>query len=258
MYQEPHLQMLVAPRACDDPAQLSSGLRAEDFGGPMTDDDRPRRREPLQAQRSTAAEEPISEDELAASTAPLPPAPPPQAPRPPTGWWLASDGKWYPPEQHASATAAPPPPTAAPMSRDVASDRRATWLVLGGAIAASLGALLPWATVDIGFASVSKAGTSGDGIITLCLAVVVIILAGFGYQRGMTSKTATWSVVLGVLVLAVGIYDTIDVTSRAADLEIGNATVGPGLWLTDIAAVVLIVGALMTRGVARRSGVGHT
>jgi len=103
------------------------------------------------------------------------------------GWWLASDGKWYPPEQHASATAPPPPPTVAPPSRGVVPDRRATWLVLGRAIAASVGALMPWATVDIGIASMSKAGTSGDGIITLCIAVVVIILGSFGYQRGMTS-----------------------------------------------------------------------
>ncbi|MEO7557367.1 MAG: hypothetical protein ABIV94_12270 [Acidimicrobiales bacterium] len=165
------------------------------------------------------------------------------------GWWLASDGRWYAPEQHPSE-AAPAPPAPDTAQLEAAPDRRATWLVLGGAIAVAVGALLPWATVDIGIASVSKAGTAGDGVITLCLAVVAIILGGFGYQRGMSRKASMWSIVLGALILAVGVYDTIDVNTRAADLKIGSASVGLGLWLTDIAAIVLVVGSFMTRRAA--------
>src|SRR3546814_4443455 len=85
------------------------------------------------------------------------------------GWWVASDGKWYPPEQAPGpAPIPPPPPPPAPVST---ADSTARNLMLAGAGAITIGSLLPWASATSIFGTVSKAGTDGDGIITLGLGV---------------------------------------------------------------------------------------
>ncbi len=86
-----------------------------------------------------------------------------------------------------------------------------------------LGAIGPWATAF----GVSKAGTSGDGVITLAgalLALGLIRLAG----------RPTPALVIAVLIDAVVIYDFVDVSGTEL------VSVGWGLYLS------LIGGALLT------------
>jgi hypothetical protein len=149
-------------------------------------------------------------------------------------WWLASDGKWYPPQSAAAA--------AARVAR-VPVSSTGSMMIIGGSAAVVLGAFLPWATVSIFGTSVSKAGTSGDGILTLILCSISGAL-GIALHRGSERRSAAiWSLVLVVLAAFIAAYDTVDVSRIAS--RAGAVSVGFGLYLTDVGCVVAFVGTLM-------------
>jgi opacity protein-like surface antigen len=122
-------------------------------------------------------------------------------------------------------------------------------LVFGGAGLAALGSFLPWVTADIGAFSVTKNGTEGDGVITLILAVAM----GLVFIFGRKPKSVAWLViVLAGLVLAVALYDTVDVSNKADELANNSsslfqvsASVGIGLWLALAAGVLAFVGGIV-------------
>jgi hypothetical protein len=108
-----------------------------------------------------------------------------------------------------------------------------------------LGAIGPWATVDIAAfgqsASASEGGLESDGVITLVLGLIDGGL--LGVWRGQRARwQAIVAAVLGALALLVAIIDVSDVSGT--DVGLGGAadvSVGWGLWVTLLGAIVMIV-----------------
>lgn len=151
-------------------------------------------------------------------------------------WSLAPDGKWYP------AGTAPPP-----SSPDPKVDSLAGWLLTGGSAAVVLGSFLPWATITGPFGTLSRPGTDGDGLLTLICGAVAGAL-GIALLRGSDRRSlAIASLVLSGLVLLIGVFDTVNVSSVVADMRsrLAYASVGAGLWLTDLGALVAVAGSII-------------
>jgi hypothetical protein len=111
-------------------------------------------------------------------------------------------------------------------------------IAIAGAILVIIGSLLPWATVDTPFGSVSKNGTEGDGVISLILGVFIILGALFRFNR---PGNRPWiAFVFAVLALALGIFEYVDISSDASSISGGfvDASVGIGVY-------VVILGALL-------------
>jgi hypothetical protein len=126
------------------------------------------------------------------------------------------------------------------------ADARSKWLLVAGVVVVAFGALLPWATLNAGIISVSKAGTDGDGVITLLLAIVVGVLLLAKWKAGLSRAVVIVALVLGVIVLAIATIDAIDVASRFEDNDLVEvrASVGIGLWLTLLGGIAMIAGAI--------------
>jgi hypothetical protein len=110
----------------------------------------------------------------------------------------------------------------------------------GGLLA--LGSLLPWATATTAFGSISKDGTSGDGVITLILAAIAI-LCGVLSLHGQKNKSgwAGLGAVAFVLAGAVSVYDMSSLPIPSTNLVI--VSVGIGLWLCVIGSIVGFIAA---------------
>jgi hypothetical protein len=135
-------------------------------------------------------------------------------------WWLASDGKWYPPQSHSHA----------PLIAKARTGGEK--LLLGGCAGMVVGAFLPWATVG----PFDIAGTDGDGVLTLFLAVVVGALA-------WVRKAPRFALVLLGLAVLIAIYDLADISEVAgAEQGLFDVTIGIGLLLTIAANIVAVVG----------------
>ncbi|HEY9564158.1 MAG TPA: hypothetical protein VIR30_10350 [Nocardioides sp.] len=149
---------------------------------------------------------------------------------------MASDGKWYPPEQAPGpAPIPPPPPPPAPVST---ADSTARNLMLAGAGAITIGSLLPWASATSIFGTVSKAGTDGDGIITLGLGVL------FGIWAFMNLAPRA-RIAAGCVVALIALYEIVDVLGTGHDDLV--VSVGIGLWIVAAGAVLAIVGSVQAR-----------
>lgn len=147
--------------------------------------------------------------------------------------------------------AAPPPPPGfapAPAARGkVVWAMRTKVVVVVGAALTILGSVLPWAKQEIHFlgqsASETTNGLDGDGKITIVLAVVALLVF-FLVPRAKVAGGLVLAA--GILVGLTAIADIVDVGNNADDLKKissnADATVGIGLWLVAIAAIVLIVG----------------
>lgn len=120
------------------------------------------------------------------------------------------------------------------------------WLLIGGTTAVAVGALLPWASVSAGFVTATKAGTDGDGVFTLLLSLVVGGLALAKWKAGLGRGVLITALVLGLLLLAVAVIDTVDVatTSEETELVKVEASVGIGLWLTLLGSIAMVIGAI--------------
>ena len=127
-----------------------------------------------------------------------------------------------------------------------------------GAVGLVIGALLPWATITAAFVgTVNKAGTDGDGVITL---VFGLVIAGVGWPLVARGTLRTWAaisvLVLGVLAALICLYDIVDVSSKADDLgSIATASVGIGLWLSAIASVLVVGGAVLELVATQRQAI---
>ncbi|PKL36934.1 hypothetical protein CVV38_03545 [Candidatus Peregrinibacteria bacterium HGW-Peregrinibacteria-1] len=98
-----------------------------------------------------------------------------------------------------------------------------------------IGALLPWGLVqEIKHITY---GYDGDGVITIPLAVIAIILL-------IIKKVPFWiSLIIGLMVSAIGFIDYAAIADATA--EIGS--VGIGMYLTIIGGIGLTIGALMIK-----------
>ena len=149
---------------------------------------------------------------------------------------------------------APGPRVATPNQLSGRALQRPDWplpirvLVVGGSALLALGSFLPWARAEAGPFTATKDGLDGDGVLTLVLSVAIALL--FFLVR--KPKVMAWVVIgLGVLAAAIALIDIADVSNRADDLsgrDLGmtaSVSVGIGLWLALVGAVVAIVGGIV-------------
>ena len=113
--------------------------------------------------------------------------------------------------------------------------------LVGGGLSA-IAAFLPWAKVNVIFFTSTLSGIEGDGVITLIAGAFVMLLA-FVQLIGQASSDKWPSVVnllAGLGIVGVAGYELVDYSSNGA----GIVEPGSGLYLTAVAGVVVLVGAI--------------
>jgi hypothetical protein len=104
-----------------------------------------------------------------------------------------------------------------------------------------IGSFLPWATVVTIFGNISKAGTDGDGVLTM-------LLAGGAAALSLARKAPRAIIVMLALTAVVAVYDIADVARLGGEGEDSvDVSVGFGLWIVAIGAAVAIWGAIQRR-----------
>jgi hypothetical protein len=115
-------------------------------------------------------------------------------------------------------------------------------LILVGAVGLVVGSLMPWATLSVAFASLTVNGTEGDGQITVIVGVLVAILA-------LTRSGTAGTIIIGIagfVGAGTAIHDMVNLTSSFAaatrESSFIHGSIGPGLWITLLGAVVVLAG----------------
>lgn len=169
---------------------------------------------------------------------------------PPPGHYRASDGQDYPiPAGYVLGADGQLHAVAVTPGAPLAASRAWEWnlaslLTVGGAAGAFIGAFLPWATVG----ALSVAGTDGDGVLTLILAIAAGTLGVAGIRKASKGMLIA-SLVCAALITMIATYDIADISS-VADGPLGlTVEPGGGLILTLIAGLAGVAGS----GVALRS-----
>jgi hypothetical protein len=127
----------------------------------------------------------------------------------------------------------PPPSLGQALSRIAPSDATAA----AGGLLVAIGSSGPWVSSPFG----SAAGTSGDGIFSLILGIIVIVLAFFA------PRTRPWLVALGGLLTVFAVAELIHVHNRINDVTVFGshvASTGWGLYAFLIGALVVLAAAL--------------
>jgi hypothetical protein len=154
-----------------------------------------------------------------------------------------------------------PPPSSGLMRNPIVPGAIMTGL---GGLLIVFGSFLPWLTATaplIGTINVNGMQGGGDGVFTLVLGVITILI-------GVTRLTATnmpallWrsSIVTGVITGAVAIYDYNSVQDRIAKMTTAAkatsglpfdipviANVGTGIWALFVGAALAILGGMLIR-----------
>jgi hypothetical protein len=143
-------------------------------------------------------------------------------------------------------------------------------MTLLGGVLIVLGSFLPWLTATAPFVgTISRNGMEGgDGVITLILGVVTILI-------GVTQLTGTnlptllqrSPIVTGAIAGIVAVTNYLNVQQRIEDVreesELIAASVGAGIWTLVVGAVLAIVGGVLVRKLPNTSAalcwvaVGH-
>jgi hypothetical protein len=119
--------------------------------------------------------------------------------------------------------------------------------VFAGAALLVVGAFLPWVEASVGFLSVTNNGIDGDGAFTLACGIG----AGVLFWLVVSNAGRLITLLAGAFSLLVAIYDITDINGKADELSSASgvfqveASVGIGLWITAIAAIAVIVGAVL-------------
>jgi hypothetical protein len=132
----------------------------------------------------------------------------------------------------------------------------AGWMIVAGAFALLVGSTMTWMTVRgprVNDSTTASGMSIGDGRITVVLAIVLAVL-GAGLLTGRLGKlggtkvAAMGALVAGAAGVAVTAIDIADVADRAARLGVPPAavtSVGSGLWLCFLGALLAVAGGLM-------------
>jgi len=112
------------------------------------------------------------------------------------------------------------------------------YIGIAGCALAVIGAFLVWAKLTDGVTSIEIKGTDSgkDGTYSLIIALVTGAAIWF---IGM-KPWVIWVALAGaVLVLLIGIYDTIDISGTEVPAGV-DISVGIGLWLTDLGGIIAV------------------
>lgn len=118
--------------------------------------------------------------------------------------------------------------------------------LVGGAIV-MVGSILPWASVASGFGQVDFVGTSGDGVITLGIGVL-IMLVGFAILGGGFRDApfaALVLIILGVGVLGIAGQVLQGLIGKLTNEDAVRSSIGAGLYLVLVGGVVTILGGVV-------------
>jgi hypothetical protein len=126
-------------------------------------------------------------------------------------------------------------------------------LAVAGGVAI-LGAFLPWVSAQAFIVHISRSGLDqGDGWLTLIAGAAMIAVACRGLRPDRSPLgVLLWVGLPALAVVGVGGYDTAHFLVKMQDLPAGaSASIGAGLWLTDLAGVAGVALA-MAAAAARR------
>lgn len=133
----------------------------------------------------------------------------------------------------------PPPPPPPQRASNGAPGPPWRLIGLGGAGGLALGSVLPWASVQSVFGSITVNGTDGDGVLTLACGIIAII--GFAVRKPLLA------LIPSAIGLAIGLFDLIDINRNIGEVEtdFARASIGYGLWLLVAGGVVAVVAAAL-------------
>ena len=120
-------------------------------------------------------------------------------------------------------------------------------VAIGGAIGLIVGSFLEWASIDTPFGSFSVSGMDGDGVITVSVGIIALVLFTLVKRRAGTIA----GVVFAAIGAAIAAIDIADVKSNIDDIAaesegLATASVGIGLWLCLAGALVAVVGGILS------------
>jgi hypothetical protein len=120
-------------------------------------------------------------------------------------------------------------------------------LVFGGAVLLAIGSLLPWLTASLSHGvDVTRHGYDGDGVYTVAAAAIIALALGLFPPRQITARAL---LAVGIVVAGITIYNVLH-ASQAAETLLArsrgvNTTIGSGLLLSVLAALLIVVGCVL-------------
>lgn len=120
--------------------------------------------------------------------------------------------------------------------------RTATLLILLGGAMTAIGSLLPWTIARSGLATAERAGTDGDGVFTLGIGIVIVVLAIIGWERPLPRVGRMGVIMLSAAAFGIAalVYGSVsDFIAQGSDIE---ASIGMGLYITAAGALIALIG----------------
>jgi hypothetical protein len=116
--------------------------------------------------------------------------------------------------------------------------------LLIGAVTVTVGSIMPWGKIDTIFGTRSINGTEGDGMITLVLGCI-LLLVGFMHTGTPGKLYSVVGVILALITLYVSGATMFRMAGAAAELssDVASAGVGAGVFVTIIGSLVAAIGA---------------
>jgi hypothetical protein len=127
-----------------------------------------------------------------------------------------------------------------------------SWVMLAAGALVIIGSFATWVTASLGIFSVSENGISGDGKITLLLAILAIGAELLQLQITKPALSVATLVLFGLLtIMSVYEFFNISSTSYSSDGITITATVGFGVYLCLVGSIAGVAASIIER---RRSG----
>ena len=128
---------------------------------------------------------------------------------------------------------------------------------IGGGLLLVVGSLMTWISVDLGFQAFSAAGTeTTEGKLTLGAGIVLILIGLVQLARSLAPRAfgllALATATFGFVVLVLEYLDVLD-RIREADGTPATATVGLGVWVAALGALLALGSAAWATVDERRS-----
>jgi hypothetical protein len=127
-------------------------------------------------------------------------------------------------------------------------------LVFGGAIALVGGALLPWVRANASFVTVEQSGIDiTEGAITLVCGIAAAVL----FWVVVSQAGRLFTLLAGAFALVISGYKVLDINGKGGEITTAagvfrvDTTVGLGLWISLIAAIAVVIGAVLAVREAR-------